>query len=231
MGWPFITSSEMECMLTKLCIFELERYRQYTPPVSSKGLMKQYDRIFQDMDWRGRGNLIPADIAGGEFQDRNSLQKQLIDEHTVKAILGDRAIDWPEFLELMCEDDCRGHEDSDHAIMKDGRHLVLHVRESVGFQGWVLRDVPPEEVSIRRRADALEAEALRWRHAVRAELEEEDDFDIISPKGISRPSKAPAMEFTRSASLGRSNSNRKRSAPTDHDFAVDHLFASGTNWH
>merc|ERR1711920_55034 len=107
---------------------------------------------------------------------------------------------------------------------------VLHVRDSVGFQGWVLRDVPPEEVSIRRRADALEAEALRWRHAVRAELEEEDDFDI-TPKAISRPSKAPAMEFTRSASLGRSRRRSAEDRRTDHDFAVDHLFASGTSWH
>merc|ERR1712113_249803 len=167
-----------------------------------------------------------------------SLQKQLIDEHTAKSILGDRSIHWPEFLEIMCEDDCRGHEDSTHAIMKDGRHLVRHIRKTVGFHGWILRDMPPEEVPLRRRVAAIETEVLRWRHAVAAEATPEGEIGDAQPAIPRTTSTAqPRLTTTRSedgsamATSGAVASpkglQRRKTqplhVPTDHDFAVDHL--------
>lgn len=240
--WPFVSSSSLEEMLTKLCLVELEKYRQPTPPVSAGDAMKRFDRVFLEMDWRARGSLIPADLAGGEFQTANQLQKQLIDEHSVKSILGDRSVEWAEFLEIMCEDDFRGHEESTHAIMKDGRHLVRHIRDTVGFHGWVLRDMPPEEVPLRRRVAALETEVLRWRHAVAAETAPEGEIGDAQQAVIQRAPSTAAPHLvklrsedgmsTMSTSMGSPtatagasrNWGRKKSLmPTDHDFAVDHL--------
>mmetsp|Transcript_93053 Transcript_93053/g.289594 ORF Transcript_93053/g.289594 Transcript_93053/m.289594 type:complete len:124 (-) Transcript_93053:1494-1865(-) len=81
------------------------------------------------MDWRGRGYCTPADFAGGENPDVFTMLKQLVDEHTVRKVLGSGNIRLERFLELMCEDEFRGHEESTQAIRKDGSYVTKQVRE------------------------------------------------------------------------------------------------------
>lgn len=172
--WPSLRPSDIANMYTWLTHHELEAIRQDTPRVISKETRRQIEGIFQDMDVANKGVLTPADFSGGDNQDITALLKNCVDEATVQKVLGEGHIDIMRFLELMCEDNFRGHEEAAVAIKKDGRYVVEQVREIIGFRGWVLRDIPREEQAIRRRADSLEVEVKTWRSISRGRVRERE---------------------------------------------------------
>jgi len=116
------------------------------------------------MDLGAKGYCNALDIAGGDHADFKVRLANTIDEATVQKILGDRNILLQEFMELMCEDEYRALPESTHAILKNGRHVVHHRRESVGWEGWIFRAdlAPREQLEQMRRVDAVEAEVLHW---------------------------------------------------------------------
>lgn len=157
--WPYAKSDDIARMLTWICLHELEKIAFPEPKVIQTPDRRQLMSLFDDMDSRGQGFCTPQDIAGGERPDEI---RNIVDGHTVRAFLGDVDVGVNQFLELMCEDDYRGHAQATRVFTKDGRYLVYQKRHAVDFSGWFLEEVPPEEVLSRRIVDSLEAEICRW---------------------------------------------------------------------
>merc|ERR1711865_598801 len=120
------------------------------------------------MDCKGHGFCTPQDISGGERPDEI---RNIVDANTVRAVCGDECVGLNSFLELMCDDEYRGHDESTRVCLRDGRYITRQPHDAVGFCAWVLEDehVTPEGEQIRRVVDALEAEIVCCRAAAEKE--------------------------------------------------------------
>lgn len=172
--WPSATHRHVADMLQHAVCFEMKKVRMAEPPVISKAERRAILGLFRSMDQNKQGTLRPVDLAGGD-DPRDDMKRALqncIDDETVRAALGNSNIDETRFLELMCPDGYRGHEDAEEVHLEDGRILVKHVRPSIGFEGWWLQEPLEEEQHHRRVIDVLEDEMLRYRHAAPEALHE-----------------------------------------------------------
>lgn len=160
--FPGLTYQDLAQTLTWIAQYELEQIRQPAPPVIEAQDRRQLEGIFHAMDKKGRGYCTAEDIAGGTVQDMSQRLKNIVDVETVKNVCGDGKMAEAVFLELFCEDNCRAHENSKSAMLKDGSKLVYVEHPAVAFSGWVY-DIPPkEEESQRILISSIEAEVLRW---------------------------------------------------------------------
>merc|ERR1712072_1345062 len=172
--WPFAKSNEIARNLTWMCVYELQKICFPEPEVIEAPERRRILTLFKEMDSRKCGFCTPQDIAGGDEWTRDEV-KNLVDAHTVRTVCGNGDMDRDTFLELMCEDDRRGHEDARRVFLKDGRSLIYQVRGVLGFRGWLLEVVPPHEEPKRRVIDALEAEVRHWKPAAEKSPEQTHD--------------------------------------------------------
>eukprot|EP00930_Biecheleria_cincta_P012519 TRINITY_DN11644_c0_g1_i1.p1 TRINITY_DN11644_c0_g1~~TRINITY_DN11644_c0_g1_i1.p1 ORF type:complete len:827 (+),score=135.04 TRINITY_DN11644_c0_g1_i1:87-2567(+) len=173
--WPNVTEQHMTQMMEWICMFELDKFRQPTPPLMDAQDRKVLESIFHTMDRHGKGSVLPEDIAGGKDQVVADKLKNIVDADTVKAVIGEDRVTLLPFLELMCENGYRAHEgakevwvceDSSNREGKIGevrKKIVQQNRKAIGKKIWVVEGNPPEEEQARRLADVFEAEVLRWR--------------------------------------------------------------------
>lgn len=161
--WPAVRFDEVADMLSWICLHELEKLQQISPPLISAQERKQLLSLFEVMAG-GKDHCVPEDIAGGKSKDMDTKLKNIVDAHTVRAVCGAQAkIHFPDFLELMCQDGFRAHEGSTRVLLEDGSTLILVEKKQLGFYGWMFEDPPREELPQRRRVAALENEVNRWR--------------------------------------------------------------------
>ena len=105
-------------------------------------------------------------IAGGDFPDRQTQIMTLVDSRLARHVFGDKKIDWPTFLEHMCEMGCQGHPSVTRVRNPEGVCLARCRRTALNFHGW-LSETPSEmEVERRKVVDALEAEVVAWRSGI-----------------------------------------------------------------
>jgi hypothetical protein len=162
--WPCATYDNIARMLTWIGRHEFEKIRQPTPRVISREDRAQLESIFKNLDHRQQGHISAEDLAGGAAQDSEAKVRNIVDADTVKAVYGSADIAFFQFLEIMCEDNFRGHEDAMTAQLEDGRRLVYVSREVTRCSGWLLRDAPKSEESQRALVDAIELEVGRWKN-------------------------------------------------------------------
>jgi len=167
--WPDIAGAHVAQMLTWICLEELSNFRFATPRLIDRSQHKSLHNIFQTMDPDGNGHCFPEDVAGGRDRAVVARMGNVVDQFTVKKVCGDGEISKERFMEYMCEENCRGHEDADHVWLEDGRRLVKQHRKIVDVTTWVLTDVPEKEVPQRLLADAIENEIRRWRRRAQVE--------------------------------------------------------------
>jgi len=162
--WPSAAYSNVARMLTWIGRHEFEKIRQTTPRVISKEDREQLEGIFSALDVHKRGHISAEDLAGGASRDsREAALRNIVDVDTVRAVYG-RAprIRLLQFLEIMCEDNFRGHDEASHVLLEDGRRLVYVSREVTGCHGWLFQDAPRSEEYQRALVDAIELEVSRW---------------------------------------------------------------------
>lgn len=169
--WPHVDEEHMCKIMHWICMSELDKFRQPTPRVIDQGDRRTLESIFHAMDVKGLGSCSAEDIAGGKEGDVTNKLKNIVDAGTVKAVIGEERIGLLPFLELMCENNYRGHEGAKQVLLPDGRKLVQQDRKAIDIKIWVFEGLPPEEESARRLADVFEAEVMRWR-ALAAEKQE-----------------------------------------------------------
>ena len=88
------------------------------------------------------------------------------DSRLARHVFGDKKIDWPTFLEHMCEMGCQGHPSVTRVRNPEGVCLARCRRTALNFHGW-LSETPSEmEVERRKVVDALEAEVVAWRSGI-----------------------------------------------------------------
>lgn len=177
--WPNVTDEHITRMMEWICMFELDKFRQPTPPLMDAQDRKVLESIFHTMDRHGKGSVLPEDIAGGKEGVADKL-KNIVDAETVKAVIGEDRITLLPFLELMCENGVLAHEgakqvwvvedssDKEGKIGEVRKKIVQQDRKAIGKKVWVFEGNPPEEEEARRLADVFEAEVLRWRTAAEA---------------------------------------------------------------
>jgi len=161
--WPQMSYADMWQVMTWIGLHEIEKIRRPTPCLIDAQERRQLESIFNSMDPKGRGYCTCEDIAGGQIQGIEAKLRNIVDVDTVRKVCGERRITLPEFLEFMCEDNYKAHEDATHCVLDTGQRLVEVSHPALGFTGWVLRDVPKSELSQRRLITAIEAEVVRWR--------------------------------------------------------------------
>merc|ERR1719263_1305202 len=109
------------------------------------------ENIFNLLDVKKRGSISAEDLCGGSTQDTTEAKlKNIVDLDTVRAVYGDAPIRLLQFLEIMCEDNFRGHEEATHCLLDDGNRLVYVEREVTNCRGWVFQDAPESEERQRR---------------------------------------------------------------------------------
>ena len=86
-----------------------ESIRWPSPRLIDDEERKQLERIFHKVYAKGRAAITADDIAGGDFPDRQTQIMTLVDSRLARHVFGDKKIDWPTFLEHMCEMGCQGH--------------------------------------------------------------------------------------------------------------------------
>jgi len=162
--WPSMNNTGASKMLSHMCLLEVQKLRCTTPPVISDEERCMLRSIFQDMDVQRRGYCTPVDIAGGEVQDIKTMNRNTLNVGDAKKMLGETArFDLRQFLELMCSNGFRGHEDASRMVCEDGRILTLHTQPGAGFKGWVHQHPSEPDKKIWDRVAALEAEILKLR--------------------------------------------------------------------
>lgn len=164
--WPNVTDEHITRMMEWICIIELEKFRQPTPPLMDAQDRQALESIFNTMDRHGKGSVLPEDIAGGKDQNVADKLKNIVDADTVKAVTGEGRITFLPFLELMCENGYLAHEGAKQVLLANGKTIVQQDRKAIGKKVWVFDGNPPEEEQPRRLADVFEAEVLRWRTVV-----------------------------------------------------------------
>lgn len=188
--WPLAHHTGISEMYKHCILFELDKLTMPEPPVISGQERAAILALFRTMDQKKTGVLRPVDLAGGD-DPADSVRRaymNAIDDATVKLALGDGNISEERFLEVMCPDGFRGHEDAMEAHLVDddknyagagggslfGRTIFKHVRDSVNFKGWLLKDPDPSgaEVLQMKVVDLLEQEMLRLRYAAPEVMQE-----------------------------------------------------------
>jgi hypothetical protein len=166
--WPCAKYKNVARMLAWIGRHEFEKIRQPTPRVISKESREQLEGIFCSLSSQ-RGDepsemyITAEDLAGGASQDTTEAKlRNIVDVDTVLAVYGRAPITLLEFLEIMCEDNFRGHEDATLCTLEDGRRLVYVSREVTGCRGWLFQDAPQSEESQRAYVEAIEVEVDRW---------------------------------------------------------------------
>eukprot|EP00927_Polykrikos_kofoidii_P022773 TRINITY_DN21159_c0_g1_i1.p1 TRINITY_DN21159_c0_g1~~TRINITY_DN21159_c0_g1_i1.p1 ORF type:complete len:882 (-),score=140.24 TRINITY_DN21159_c0_g1_i1:55-2700(-) len=162
--WPGIGPETIATMMTWIGQWEYNKIRHPTPPAIDKQERRQLESIFAAMDSQDRGYCTAEDICGGKLQDIVTKLKNIVDIDTVKAVIGEAEITPLGFLELMCEDNYRAHEDALTMLLDDGKRLVYDNRPAIGLDGWIYAtcDMPSSEEQQRRLIDAIENEVQRW---------------------------------------------------------------------
>jgi len=158
--WPSARRVDIADMLSWICLHELQEVSYPMPEVISSQERRCLVTIFNTLDEQGRGYCYAEDIAGGPNPDK---LKNIVDVDTVKAVCGGGRIYLDQFLEIMCEDNFRGHDNAERAVLDDGRTLIHHVCDVVGFKGWMLEDTFKIEESRWRLIKTLQAEIKQWR--------------------------------------------------------------------
>lgn len=168
LSWAFPSSSSANIaeMLSWLALNELESIRWPSPRLIDDEERKQLERIFHKVYAKGRAAITADDIAGGDFPDRQTQIMTLVDSRLARHVFGDKKIDWPTFLEHMCEMGCQGHPSVTRVRNPEGVCLARCRRTALNFHGW-LSETPSEmEVERRKVVDALEAEVVAWRSGI-----------------------------------------------------------------
>lgn len=160
--WPRAAFSNVQRMLTWIGQHEFEKIRQPTPPVIGKEDQLHIENIFSLLDVQRNGVLTAEDVAGRTADSVKAKLRNIVDADTVKAVYGSGPITLDKFLEIMCEDNFRGHEDATVAQLSDGSRLVKVERQVMACSGWILQDAPRSEESQRDLVDAIEIEVARW---------------------------------------------------------------------
>jgi len=162
--WPSAAYDNVARMLSWIGRLEFEKILQPTPPMISREARLQLENIFKMLDTKRRGTITAEDFAGTSNSSVASAPgKSIIDVDTVRAVYGHNPIGFAQFLEIMCEDNYRAHEDATHMQCGDGTRLEYVVHEVMGCRGWCLRDAPKSEESQRALVSAIGAEVSRWR--------------------------------------------------------------------
>merc|ERR1739848_187368 len=143
--WPQADGNQMGSMMAWMAQSELKSVSVPEPPIISEKERMDISMLYRKMDLDGKGHCTPFDIAGGDHLDFKVRLANTIDEATVKLILGNRAIELPEFLELMCEDGFRGTPDSIVAISRDGPRIRRHTTTVARWDGWIPAELSPDQ--------------------------------------------------------------------------------------
>jgi len=160
--WPFASCRALKDMFSWICVEEYEKIRLPEPPLIGEAERLEIKRLYEAMDQGGKGYINAFDMAGGDHADFHVRLKNTIDEASVKQILGDRPILLEEFLELMCEDGCRGHPDAMRVYLSDGRAVVKYSSDVVDFTAWVYQDLPDDHRQALHTAKGLEEQVQYW---------------------------------------------------------------------
>lgn len=161
--WPCALYNNCAQMLTWIGQHEFQKIRQPTPEVVSKDDREQLEAIFKVLDVHDRGFITAEDLAGGPSQDSATKSKNIVDVDTVKAVYGGAPIRLVQFLEIMCEDNFRGHDAAAYCQLEDGHRLVYVERNVTDCRGWVYQDAPKSEETQRALIEAVELEIERWK--------------------------------------------------------------------
>lgn len=161
--WERASCREIAGMLSWVCQYELGKVQQPTPRLICAEERKQLVRLFAELDEKHQGYCFALDIAGGEHPNQAQKLKNLVDLDTATAVFGEGHIDLDRFLELMCTEECRGHEGVTRVALNDGQVLIRQSRELAHFDGWLWEDCPEHEKDQRILIGTIEAEVLRWR--------------------------------------------------------------------
>jgi hypothetical protein len=170
--FPSLLYQDMAQLFTWIALYEIERIRQPTPRVLEPEDRRHLESIFHTMDTTGRGYVTAKDIAGGSQDMDQRLNKNVVDEDTVKLVFGDKPLDLQAYLEMMCEDNFRANENSKVAIFVSANQYGSHMQirklvevnhPVVSFTGWMYDPTPKEEETPRRLIKAIEDEVSKWR--------------------------------------------------------------------
>jgi len=164
--FPASTSAVVAEMLLWLAQKELETIRKKSPRLIDEEERKQLERIFHNVYAKGRDSITADDIAGGAFPDRQTQLMTLVDGRLARHVFGEKQIDWPTFLEHMCEMGCQGHPRVTRLKTPEGIGLARCQRDALNFCGWLSETPSHAEVERRKVIDALEAEVIAWRAGI-----------------------------------------------------------------
>jgi len=168
--WPAITPVGLAKIHVWICLEEIAKINQPTPPNISNEERRSIEELFNVLDSGKhfkKGYLTAVDLAGGEDLPMAEQLKNVIDVDTVKTVYGeDCKVEIAQFMEMMCSDNHRGYPQATRVTCEGGltgKTMMKVTREVVNYEGWWFKDVPAEEVSSRQRIEALELEIVRWR--------------------------------------------------------------------
>jgi len=186
--WPEETASGIVQMLSWVCLHEYEQIQKPAPPVIGKKERRQLEAIFSTLDVENKGFCSAADIAMSNRHDVKAKLNCVIDERTVKAVCGPDGLTLLPFLEHMCEDGYRAHQQAGFAYSAGSPStpplkLVHLTRPASGFSGWVYEHPPREEVRQRMLVDAIEEEVLKW-HEASESVTKQGSKESITKRGF-----------------------------------------------
>ncbi|CAE7227450.1 unnamed protein product [Symbiodinium necroappetens] len=162
-AYPTVSNRVVAELLAWIGAHELEKLRQEPPRLIDDDERKQLERIFQSTYAKGRAFVTVDDIAGGDFRDKHTHLHTLVDVALAREVFGDAPIDFPKFLEHMCEYGCQGHVGVSQVTRPSGLRLTRCRRPAFRFWGW-LSSLPSEtELAQLRMIDALELEVKSWK--------------------------------------------------------------------
>lgn len=167
--WPCSAYANVARMLRWIGQHEFEKLRQATPRVITNTDTIQLEGIFKALDKGRKGYLEAEDLAGGAVTDAKAKLRNIVDVDTVRAVYGRGVIKKEQFLEIMCEDNFRGHDGAMQAQLADGRRLIHARRQVLGCHGWLFEDTPKSEESQRALVEAIELEVCRWENLGKAQ--------------------------------------------------------------
>jgi hypothetical protein len=183
--WPHSEEKDMTTMFTWVCLHELGKIRREVPPVIDNHERRALETIFTTMA-EGGDHCTPEDIAGGADVDKNddATMRNIVDAGTVRAVAGEEAINPLYFLELMCEDDHRAHDDAGLVWCAEGGRIAKHSRPGLGIDVWLSDNPSKEERSQRKLVDAVEAEVCRWQQLAKKEAKPSTSTPLASKSSV-----------------------------------------------
>lgn len=136
--------------------------------------------FFTALDTDGSGCVSPEELA----EPPANHFEAIVDVKTVIQVCGEKDLTADEFLEYMCEDGYRAHENSTH-VYRDGQELRFAHRTSVYWKGWILADF----------TDPYDKASLSWADALQ--------FDVEKLQKVLRQEKAEARAKAKEKAQGR----------------------------